>query len=251
LSAEDLFTSRLDPLPAPSPLFDDPRPFWPIAGQPSELRRLPMTRFSSVLSRAGRSLGGHLVRLRRSFDTLAEQVREAIARAIGRTVAEAVTEAIHAALAEPAFLPAPSRSSGRPPPLWEDPDDRPWSGERDDPYESGRYRDRYADDDRLADDEDLDDDVSDPQTPSTPPLSLVRRALAVGCRAAAWWLDRHPGRFSLAAAVGVGVIAGVAVLMTGSSLAGASGVTTSALALLALLDAVRSGTAMLAAAGTS
>jgi hypothetical protein len=207
-----------------------------------------MTHFSIALSRARRSLGGHLVRLRHSFDALTDQVREAIARAIGRTVAEAVSEAIRAALAEPAFLPEPSRPSARPPPLWDEPDDRPWSGERDDLYESGRYRDRYADDDRLADDEDLADD--DPSE-ATPCPSLVRRALAVGCRAAAWWIERHPGPFSLAAAVGVGVIAGVAVLMTGPSLAGASGVAESTLGLLALLDAVRSGTALLTAAGAS
>jgi hypothetical protein len=207
-----------------------------------------MTRLSAALRRARRSLGGHLARLRHSFDTLADQVREAIARAVGRTVAEAVSEAIHAALAEPAFLPEPSRPSARPPPLWDEPDDRPWPEDRDDLYESGRYRDRYANDDRLAGDEDLADD--DPSE-ATPCPSLVRRALAVGCRAAAWWIERHPGRFSLVAAVGVGVIAGVAVLMTAPSFAGASGVATSALGLLALLDAVRSGTAMLTAAGTS
>jgi hypothetical protein len=211
-----------------------------------------MTRLSAALSRARRSLGGHLARLRHSFDSLADQVREAIARAIGRTVAEAVSEAIHAALAEPAFLPAPSRPSARPPPLWDGPDDRPWSGERDDLYESGRYRDRYADDDRLADDNNLDDaEPTDPQTSSTPRPSLVRRALTAGCRAAAYWLDRHPGRFSLVAAVGVGVIAGVAVLMTGPWFSGASGVAASALGLLALLDAVRSDTALLSAVGTS
>ncbi len=55
-----------------------------------------MTRFSSALTRARRSLGSHLARLRHSFDALAEQVREAIARAIGRTVAEAVSEAVPA-----------------------------------------------------------------------------------------------------------------------------------------------------------
>jgi hypothetical protein len=204
-----------------------------------------MTHFSIALRR---SLGGHLARLRRSFDALTEQVREAIARAIGRTVAEAVSEAIHAALAEPAFLPAPSHSSARPPPLWDDPDYRPWSGERDDLYESGRYRDRYADDDRLAGGEDMDDaETSDPP----PRFSLVRRALAVGCRAAAWWIDRHPGRFSLVAAVGVGVIAGVAALVTAPPFVQVSGVAASALGLLALLDAVRSGTTMLTAVGTS
>jgi hypothetical protein len=207
-----------------------------------------MTRLSAALSRARRSLGGHLARLRHSFDSLADQVRESIARAIGRTVAEAVSEAIHAALAEPAFLPEPSRPSARPPPLWDGPDDRPWLGERDDLYESGRYRDRDADDDCLADDEDLADD--DPSE-ATPCPSLVRRALAVGCRAAARWIDRHPGRFSLVAAVGVGVIAGVAALVTAPPFVQVSGVAASALSLLALLDAVRSGTALLAAAGTS
>jgi hypothetical protein len=171
-----------------------------------------MTRLSAALRRARRSLGGHLARLRRSFDALTEQVREAIARAIGRTVAEAVSEAFHAALAEPGLLPAPSRPSARPPPLWDEPDERSWSGERDDLYESGRYRDRSADDGNLADDNNL--DGAEPSE-STPRPNLVRRALAVGCRAAAYWLDRHPGPFSLAAAVGVGVIAGVAVLMTG------------------------------------
>jgi hypothetical protein len=202
-----------------------------------------VTRLSATLRRAGRALGGHLGRLRQSFDGLAEQVREAVARAVGRTVAEAVREAVHAVLAEPAglpaFLPAPSRSPSRPPPLWEDPDDRSWPDDRD------------ADDDRLAEDEDLDDAGPPESAPQVSSPSPLRRALAVACRAAAWWLDRHPGRLSLAAAVGVGVVAGVAALVTGPTLAGASGVAASALALLALVDAVRSGTALLTAAGTS
>jgi hypothetical protein len=213
-----------------------------------------MTRFSAALSRARRSLGAHFARLRHSFDTLAEQVREAIARAIGRTVAEAVSEAVQAVLAEPhgtpALLPAPSQPSSRPRPLWDEPDGRSWPDDRDEPYDSGHGLNRYAEDDRLTEDEDLDDDDSaDPQP--TGRLSLVHRALAVGCRATAYWLDQHPGRFSLVAAVGVGVAAGVAILITGPSLAGASGVAASALSLLALVDAVRSGTALLAAVGTS
>jgi hypothetical protein len=207
-----------------------------------------MTRLSAALRRARRSLGGHLARLRHSFDSLTDQVREAIARAIGRTVAEAVSEAIHAALAEPAglpaFQPAPWGSSGRPPPLWNDAEERPWPDDHNQDYGSGRY----ADDDRLADDEDLADD--DPPE-ATPRPSLVRRALAAGCRAAAWWIERHPGRFSLVAAVGVGVIAGAAALVTAPPFVQVSGVAASALCLLALLDAVRSGTAMLTAVGTS
>jgi hypothetical protein len=203
-----------------------------------------MTRFSSALSNARRSLGIHLHRLRGSFDALADQVREAIARAIGRTVSEAVSEAVHAVLADsdgmPAFLPAPSRSSHRPDGFWNDPDERRWPDDRHDLYESGRY----AEDDGLADDEGLDDDdAPDPQPTTRPPL--VHRALAVGCRATAYWLDQHPGRFSLVAAVGVGVAAGVAMLITGPSLAGASGVAASAVAVLALVDAVRSGAALL------
>ena len=199
-----------------------------------------MTRFASALSRARRSLGNHLARLRHSFDALAEQVREAIARAIGRTVAEAVSEAVHAVLSEsdgmPALLPAPSRSSNRPQASWDEPDERRWPDDRQDLYES----DRYAEDDGLTD-EDPDDELPEP----TPRPNPVRRALAVGCRAAAYWLDRHHDRFSLAAAIGVGVIAGVAVLITGPSLASASGVAASAFGLLALVDAIRSGTALL------
>jgi hypothetical protein len=202
-----------------------------------------MTRFSSALSRARRSLGNHLLRLRHSFDALAEQVREAIARAIGRTVAEAVSEAVHAVLSErdgmPPLLPAPSRSSNRPQELWDEPDERRWPDDRHDRYEPGRY----PEDDGLADDEDLDDDATDPEP--MPRRRLAHRALAVGCRATAYWLDQHPGRFSLVAAVGVGVAAGVAILVGGPSLAGASGVAASAVALLALVDAVRSGAALL------
>jgi hypothetical protein len=203
-----------------------------------------MTRFSSALCRARRSLGGHLARLRRSFDTMAEQVRDAIARAIGRTAAEAITEAVHAALSErdgmPTLLPAPSRSSSRPHALWDGPDERRWTDDRNDLHKSGRY----ADDDGLADDEDLDDDGA-PDSQPTPHTSLVSRALAVGCRATAYWLDQHPGPFSLIAAVGVGVAAGVTILITGPSLTCASGVAASAFSLLALVDALRSGTALL------
>jgi hypothetical protein len=208
-----------------------------------------MTRFSSAISSARRSLGNHLARLRRSFDTITEQVREAIARAIGRTVAEAVSEAVHAVLTEldgmRTFLPVPSRSSSRPPPLWDEPDDRPWPDDHNQPYEPRQYLDPDADDDGLADDEDLDDDDATDSQPTTTRPSLVHRALAVGCRATAYWLDQHPGRFSLVVAVGVGVAAGVAILVAGPSLAGASGLAASAVALLALVDAVRSGTALL------
>jgi hypothetical protein len=193
-----------------------------------------MTCFSSAISSACRSLGNHLFHLRRSFEALAEQVRDAIARAIGRTVAEAVSEAIHAALAEPGSLPAPPRSSNRPRPLWDDTDAGSWPDDRDQLCGSSRF----ASDDRPSDDEDLDDDEP---PDATPPPTPMRRALAAACRAAAYWLERHHGRFSLAAAVGVAVIAGVAVLVTGPSLAGGSGVATSAFGLLALEDTVRSG----------
>jgi hypothetical protein len=63
--------------------------------------------------------------------------------------------------------------------------------------------------------------------------------LAAGCRAAAWWLERHPGRFSLVLAAGVGLAAGVAAFFTGSTLVGVTGAAASALTLLALTDTLR------------
>jgi hypothetical protein len=197
-----------------------------------------MPSFASWLAPARRSLADHLGRLGRSFDSLAEQVREAVARAIGRTVAEAVSEAVDAALA-PAegqpdcYSPArPSYSPGRPSRLWDDPDGARWDRQPEDydpyrrPYDDPDDPDPYANDPR-------EEPADTPQ-----PRRRLGRALAAGLQAAGWWMQR-PGRVSVLAAVGVGLVAGTAALVRGTA-AGPAGLVGAALSLLALDGLVRS-----------
>jgi hypothetical protein len=207
-----------------------------------------MTAFTSWLTPARRSLGDHLGRLRRSFDSLAEQVREAIARAIGRTVAEAVSEAVDAALApaEDSFPPAhPTYPSRRPSRPWEDSDESRWGRQEED---HNPYRRAYADD--PADRDPYADDLDEPAEAPGPRRGRLGRALAAGLQAAGWWLNRHPGRLSVVVAVGLGVAAAAAALVRDTA-AGPAGLVAAALGLLALDGLVRSGSDLMAQAATS
>jgi hypothetical protein len=205
-----------------------------------------MPSLSSCLSRTCRSLSGHLGRLGRSFDTLAVQVREAIARNIGRTVAEAVAEAVHAALAaSTADRDLPHPYPGPPPPLWDEADGPAWRDATDYPHDPDRARDPYAPDDDRWNEEDPDPPRPGDDAPAEPRPRPWRRAVAAGCRAAACWLELHPGPWSPVVAVGVGVVAGAAALVSGSPLLGGAGVAAAVLGLLALLDAVHGGAALL------
>jgi hypothetical protein len=205
-----------------------------------------------MLARARRSLGGHLGRLGRSFDSLAGQVREAISRSIGRTVAEAVAEAVHAALAQspvdPGLPPAPPSYPGRPPPVWDEADGPAWRDATDYPRSPDRPRDPYAPDDDRWNEEDREVPPPDGDAPSEPRARPWRRAAAAGCRAAAWWLELHPGPWSPVVAVGVGLVAGAAALVRGAPALGGAGVAAAVLGLLALVDAVHSGAALLGGA---
>jgi hypothetical protein len=207
-----------------------------------------MTFFTSWLAPARRPLAGHFRRLRSSFDTLAEQVREAIARAIGRTVADAVTEAVDAALGPIAARnngSQPTFSSRRPSPLWDDPEEARWRRqyEDDDPYrrdcpDDPDDRDPYADD---PDDE--------PAETPQPRRGRLGRALAAGLQAAGWWLQHHRGRLSVLAAAGLGLVAGMATLVRDTA-AGPAGVVAAALGLLALDGLVRTGSDLMSRAAT-
>jgi hypothetical protein len=190
--------------------------------------------------------------LGRSFEALAGQVREAIARSIGRTVAEAVAEAVHAALsgspADAGLPPRPPSYPGRPPPLWDEADGPAWRDAADYPRPSDRPRDPYAPDDDRWNEEDTDVPLPDGDAPSEPRARPWRQAVAAGCRAAAWWLELHPGPWSPVVAVGVGVLAGAAALVSGSAVLGGAGVAAAVLGLLALLDPVHGGAALLGGA---
>jgi hypothetical protein len=154
-----------------------------------------MRSLSCFLARARRSLGGHLARLGRSFDSLAGQVREAIARNIGRTVAEAVAEAVQAALANaPADSDLPPSYPGRPPPLWDEVDGPAWRDAADYSRPTDRPRDPYDSDDDRWNEGDPDAALPEDGAPSEPRSRPWRRAVAAGCRAAAWWLELHRGR---------------------------------------------------------
>jgi len=190
-------------------------------------------------------LARHLGRLQQHLDAVGEQVREAVANAVGRTVAEAVGEAVYAALAPYAAPSDPeSRSYGRftdPPSRtrqdWNDPAWRRDVG-------SSSWHDPYAYD--TYDDPRYDDDDVEPEDRSflrdEPRALRWRRPMAAGLQAAAWWLRRHPGQVSLAAALAVGAVAGLAVLAGHAS--GVASVVMSALGLAYLLDLMRSASAL-------
>jgi hypothetical protein len=211
-----------------------------------------MTSLRSVFAGARRSLRGHLGRLRQSFDSLAEQVREAIARAIGRTVADAVSEAVDTALA-PAECWPDACSSGRrthptrhPSPLWDDSDQSRWGRQEE---EHDPYRRAY-DDDPDDPNPSADDPGEEPaETPQPRRRRRLGRALAAGLQAAGWWLQRHSGRVSVLTAVGMGLVAGTAAVLRGTA-AGPAGLVAAALGLLALDGLVRSGSDLMARADT-
>jgi hypothetical protein len=211
-----------------------------------------MSSLSAFLARTRRSLGGHLGRLGRSFDTLAGQVREAIAHSIGRTVAEAVAEAVHAALADlPAgtgLPPRPPSYPGRPPPLWDEADGPPWRDATDYPRPTARPRDPYAPDEDRWNERDPGAPLPGDDVPAGPRPRPWRRAVAAGFRVAAWWLELHPGPWSPVVAVGVGVLAGATALVRGAPVFGGARVAAAVLGLLALLDAVHGGAALLGGA---
>jgi hypothetical protein len=185
-------------------------------------------------------LAPHVTQLRRSLASLGERMRQSFASMVGRTVADAVTEAVDIALASPAeqvgYYPPvqtnPAHSRERD--WWRDPGGSSWGqhGDYDEygrPYSNDPYdRDPYEDDDQEP-----------TETQEKPCPSRLTRSLAAGCRAAAWWLERHPGRFSLVLAAGVGVAACVAAFFSGSTLVGVTGAAASALRVLALTDTLR------------
>ena len=186
-------------------------------------------------------LARHLGRLQQHLDAVGEQVREAIATAVGRTVAEAVGEAVFDALcrvAGPSGTSSDSYSrysdrSSRPRRDWDDLERRSEPG-------LSSWRDTYAydqDDEPRYDDNDDEPDVSS-SFRDEPRSRRWRQAVAAGLQAAAWWLRRHPGQVSLAAALAIGSLAGLAVLA--GHVSGIATLVMSALGLAYLLDLMRS-----------
>jgi hypothetical protein len=194
---------------------------------------------SPSVRRVGRLVAAQARRLHATLERLAREVRAAIARAIGQATGETVREALRVILDGPPDRPGYERPEDR---------ERGWGQPRRPTWPATRSYEPYSrdPDEPGPDDPDEDrrygcdaDSEPPPDEPAAEPQSSWPRAVAMGCQAASWWLRRHPGRFSLVAAAGIGIAAGVATLVTSPLVAGASAVAASALGLLALADATR------------
>jgi hypothetical protein len=204
-----------------------------------------MPSVSSVLVPLRRPLAIPLDRLGRTLDSLAQEVREAIARAIGQAVAEVVREVVRALMEDPPLRPETvDRSSDlrvqRTSP-WQDPEAAYWARQGGyDPEEEDDLLYPDAADERWSTVPNR--ESFETRTPESPPSlqnNRWRQAVKAGCLAAAWWLRRPPGRFSLWTALGVGLAAGLAALVGGPLAAGAVDAAGSGLVLLGLADVVR------------
>jgi hypothetical protein len=161
-------------------------------------------------------------------------MRDGIAQAVAVAAADAV-RAMTRVLLGTAASGTPSESrTWTPAPrsaLWDEPEDL--HGE-----------------DRFSSFHDEEEENSDNQLDATPqPASTsqapVRKALAVGCAAAAFWLRRAVGNGYVLATLGVGLVCTAVAYLVGAQLA------ESVLSLAALADTLRSGTALFTRIATS
>ena len=206
-----------------------------------------MPSITSPLRRVGKVVAGQLGRLHDTLERLAGEVRAAIARAIGQATGDTVREALRVILDGPPERPTYERSDDR---------DGGWGQPRRPSWPATRSYDTYGRDPYERDpDEDPDEnrqrryacDEEDPPTDQSidaPRPGSWSRAVAVGCQAASWWLRRHQGPFSLIAAAGIGIAAGVATFVSSPLVSGVSAVAASALGLLALADAAQSASGL-------
>jgi hypothetical protein len=160
--------------------------------------------------------GGHLGRLYSNLLDLDDRLREAVAQAIGQAAAGVVGQVVLSLLGEaddgPSLLRLSPRQPNRSRPLWQTPDepderDRPpWLDER---AEDACLRDRDHDDacDRAT-------DVARP--------ARWRLVLAAALPALGWCLHRRVGHRAVGAALGCGLVCGLA-LYFGKRKAGGTG----------------------------
>ena len=160
--------------------------------------------------------GNHLDRLHSNLLDLDEQLRDAVSQAIGQMAAGVVQQVVRSLLGEgddgPTLLRYPRREPNRNRPLWQtldEPEERdrpPWFNERE---EEVYLRDR----DRDTDDNPVDD---------IPQPSLWWQILTAALPALGWWLHRKAGRHTAGAALGCGVVCGLALYL-GKRNAGGTG----------------------------
>ncbi len=192
----------------------------------------------SWLRRSAEALADRLDRLRQNLDSLQERVREVVAENVGQTIGGAVRDAVQAVLAVPGqvpkMIPSSSWNHHPRPPSWQEPEERGWFREPQDRWEDERWED-----DRLEDDGPV------PQEPE-PPRAKLPQALAAGCMATAWGVQRWKGPKALLVAVGLGLAATAVALMGGPWAAAALNLGHSLLYLFHLSSTAEAGRSVLA-----
>ncbi len=199
-----------------------------------------MPSLRSLIDPAGRSLTFHVNRLKARLDELRERLRETAARLLGETVAGVVEQTVRNLLTMPVTTAPPPvyrPRDYRAPPGWADPDSADYLYDPHDPH--GIYR-REEFEEREPEPEPAAEPAESPR------VSRWRQALAIGLRAAAWWLQRWTGGSSLGVALGLGITATAVVLAGGPATVAGAGLLASALGLTGLVTVIHSGMAAFA-----
>jgi hypothetical protein len=168
----------------------------------------------------------HLARLQEALGGLTEQTRDALARTLADAAADLVGQAVRAALGAPGDGPAFDP--------WRD-RRRATSSPVTDPYEE-LYG--FGPEDRWY--RDQSPSPAAPRPPEGDAVEVWPAALALGLRAAAWWLRRRTGRSPLLAALALGTMAAALAAAGGPAALAGLGVAESLLALASLPTAPRS-----------
>jgi hypothetical protein len=187
-------------------------------------------------ARARRTLAEQAERLRRSLESLGQQLRESIAGEVARAVAAAVCEAVRAALdCRPADQSRrPHTRPVRPSAAWDYPRESGWSDGLDDEP----LRDEW-DGGRWDEPEDMPD-----RSPAPPEPSRGAEALPLLWQGLLWWLSGRGWRTALAA----GLLATAAAFAGNSLLASVAGAAAAVSGLVALSESAESGAAALSEA---
>ncbi len=189
----------------------------------------------SWLDRTGRTLAEQAERLRRSLESLGQQLREGIAGEVARSVAAAVSKAVRAALdCRPVNeFRRPYARPARPSAAWDDPRSTDWSDGFDDELSDEWDGRRWDEPDEMT---------HRPSPPTETPVQPT--VLPLGWQGLLWLLGRR-GRW---AALGAGLLAAAAALAGNPLLASAAAVAALVTGLLALSDTAASGAAALSRA---
>jgi hypothetical protein len=192
-----------------------------------------MTGLHTRAGQGGGLVPRHLARLHAALGGLAEQTRDALARTLADAAADLVGQAVRAALGAPgdapAFDPWRDRRRAAPSPVT-DPFEELYGFDPEDPEDP---EDRWY--------RDLSPPPEVPHPPEGDAPEVWPAAVALGLRAAAWWLGRRTGRPPLLAALALGTVAAAVAAAGGPAALAGLGMAESLLGLASLPTAPRLG----------